>query len=58
MIELMTPQLTLEESGIQDGDIICFQVDISDQGARKFNSQGLSSNPRQFYEVLQKRMKE
>ena len=58
MIELMTPQLTLEESGIQDGDIICFQVDISDQGARKFKSQGLSSNPRQFYEVLQKRVKE
>jgi len=58
MIELMTPQLTLEESGIRDGDIICFQVDISNQGAHKFESQGLCSNPPQFYEVLQKRMKE
>jgi len=54
----MEPQLTLEESKIRDGDIICFQVDISDQGACKFESQGLSSNPGQFYEVLQKRMKE
>ena len=31
MIELMKPKLTFTQSEIQDGDIICFQVDLSDK---------------------------
>ena len=31
MIELMKPKLTFTQSEIQDGDIICFQVEISDK---------------------------
>jgi ubiquitin carboxyl-terminal hydrolase 7 len=31
MIELMKHKLTFAQSEIQDGDLICFQVDISDK---------------------------
>jgi len=31
MIELMKPKLTFAQSEIQDGDVICFQVDLSDK---------------------------
>jgi ubiquitin carboxyl-terminal hydrolase 7 len=31
MIELMKPKLTFAQSEIQDGDIICFQVDLPDK---------------------------
>lgn len=31
MIELMKPKLTFTQSEIQDGDIICFQVDINEK---------------------------
>ena len=58
MIEFMKPGRTLMESEIQDGDIICFQVDISNQGVNKFESQGLCSNPQQFYKMLQNRVTE
>jgi hypothetical protein len=30
MIELMKPKFTFVQSEIQDGDVICFQVDLSD----------------------------
>ena len=30
MIELMKPRSTFTQSEIQDGDVICFQVDIPD----------------------------
>ena len=53
----MEPKYTLEQSVIQDGDIICFQVDIP-YGAQKFESQGLCSNTEQFYKVLQNRERE
>jgi len=56
MIERTKLGSTFAESELQDGDIICFQVDISDRGAQKFKSQGLSSNPHQFYKVLQNRV--
>jgi len=56
MIERTKLGFTFVENGLQDGDIICFQVDISNQGAQKFKSQGLSSNPQQFYKVLQNRV--
>jgi len=30
MIELMKPKLSFSQSEIQDGDIICFQVDLAE----------------------------
>jgi len=56
MIELMRPMFTFAKSDIQNGDIICFQVEISDQEARDLESQGLYSNPVQFYDFLQNRV--
>jgi len=56
LIELMTTQWTLSQSEIQDGDVICFQVVISDQEVRNLESRGLSLNPQQFYDFLQNRM--
>ncbi|TFY81764.1 hypothetical protein EWM64_g2248 [Hericium alpestre] len=56
MIELMKPKLTFQQSEIQDGDIICFQVDISDKEVHDLESQGLYSNPLQFYDFLQNRV--
>ena len=31
MIELMKPKLTFSQSEIQDGDVICFQVDLCEK---------------------------
>jgi ubiquitin carboxyl-terminal hydrolase 7 len=31
MIELMKPKMTFAQSEIQDGDIICFQVDMPEK---------------------------
>lgn len=31
MIELMKPKLSFSQSEIQDGDVICFQVDLSEK---------------------------
>ncbi|KAG2020400.1 ubiquitin carboxyl-terminal hydrolase 5 [Coprinopsis cinerea AmutBmut pab1-1] len=56
MIELMKPKLTFSQSEIQDGDIICFQVDLSEKEITDLDSQGLYSNPVQFYDFLQNRV--
>src|SRR5712671_2737439 len=72
MIECMKPKLTFSQSEIQDGDVICFQVDLSDKEyvcAKLFfvvyliparihdlEIQGLYSNPIQFYDFLQNRV--
>ncbi|KAF8654190.1 hypothetical protein AX16_003719 [Volvariella volvacea WC 439] len=56
MIELMKPKLTFGQSEIQDGDVICFQVDISEKEVHDLESQGLYSNPAQFYDFLQNRV--
>ncbi|KAI0928557.1 hypothetical protein AcW1_005763 [Taiwanofungus camphoratus] len=56
MIELMKPKLTFTQSEIQDGDIICFQVDIPEKEVHDLESQGLYSNPTQFYDFLQNRV--
>ena len=51
MIRLMDPSHTLTQT--YDGDIICFQIDISDEEVHNLESQGLCSNPQQFYSFLQ-----
>ncbi|KAI9510844.1 ubiquitin carboxyl-terminal hydrolase 5 [Russula earlei] len=56
MIELMKPKLTFSQSEIQDGDVICFQVDLSDKEIHDLEIQGLYSNPIQFYDFLQNRV--
>ena len=58
MIELMRPRFTLARGEIQDGDIVCFQVNISGQEAHKLESQGLYSSAKQFYAMLKNRMVE
>ena len=58
MIELMKPEHTFGYIDLQDGDVVCFQVDISDQEARNLESQGLCSDPPQFYKLLQNRATE
>ncbi|KAF9052946.1 hypothetical protein BJ165DRAFT_1413298 [Panaeolus papilionaceus] len=56
MIELMKPKLSFLQSEIQDGDVICFQVDLPDKEIHDHESQGLYSNPVQFYDFLQNRV--
>ena len=56
MVELMRPSETLTQSEIVDGDIICFQVEISDEEAHDLESRGMYSNPKQFYKFLRNRV--
>ncbi|KAH7915018.1 hypothetical protein BJ138DRAFT_1170257 [Hygrophoropsis aurantiaca] len=56
MIELMKQKLTFAQSEIQDGDVICFQVDHPEKEIHDLESQGLYSNPIQFYDFLQNRV--
>lgn len=56
MIELMKPKLSFAQSEIQDGDIICFQVDLPEKEVHDLEMQGLYSNPVQFYDFLQNRV--
>ncbi|PSR74161.1 hypothetical protein PHLCEN_2v10117 [Hermanssonia centrifuga] len=56
MIEMMKLKLTFTQSEIQDGDIICFQVDINDKEIHDLENQGLYSNPTQYYDFLQNRV--
>ncbi|EJD02278.1 cysteine proteinase [Fomitiporia mediterranea MF3/22] len=56
MIELMKAKMTFAQSEIQDGDVICFQVDISEKETHDLESQGLYANPLHFYDFLQNRV--
>ena len=49
----MKHRYTLAQSEIQDGDIICFQIEISDREVRDLESRGSYTNAEQFYEFLQ-----
>ncbi|KAF9649119.1 hypothetical protein BDM02DRAFT_3186537 [Thelephora ganbajun] len=55
-IVFMEPRYTFTQNEIQDGDIICFQVEISGKEVHDLESQGLYSNPPQFYEFLRNRV--
>lgn len=52
----MKPKSTFAQSEIQDGDLICFQVDISEKETHDLESQGLYANPLHFYDFLQNRV--
>ncbi|KAF8350768.1 hypothetical protein F5887DRAFT_1210069 [Amanita rubescens] len=56
MIELMKPKLSFTQSEIQDGDVVCFQVDLPEKEVHDLESQGLYSNPVQYYDFLQNRV--
>lgn len=56
MIELMKPKTTFAQSEIQDGDIICFQVEIPEKEASDIEDQGLHSSPIGYYDFLQNRV--
>ncbi|THU99317.1 cysteine proteinase [Dendrothele bispora CBS 962.96] len=56
MIEQMKPKLSFAQSEIQDGDVICFQVDIPEKEIHDLESQGLHSNPIHYYDFLQNRV--
>lgn len=56
MIEAMKPKMTFAQSEIQDGDVICFQVDLPDKEIHDLESQGLHSNPMGYYDFLQNRV--
>jgi len=57
MIEQMKPKATFQQSEIQDGDVICFQSEMSDKDAHDYEAQSLYSNPIQFYDFLQNQIK-
>lgn len=57
MIEQMKPKATFAQSEIQDGDVICFQVEISDKESQDYEMQSLYSNPIHFYDFLQNQIK-
>ncbi|KAH0446021.1 hypothetical protein IEQ34_025144 [Dendrobium chrysotoxum] len=57
MIEQMKLKATFQQSEIQDGDVICFQAEISEKDAHDYETQSLYSNPIQFYDFLQNQIK-
>lgn len=57
MIEQMKMKATFLQSEIQDGDVICFQTEISEKDAHDYETQSLYSNPIQFYDFLQNQIK-
>ncbi|KLO14677.1 cysteine proteinase [Schizopora paradoxa] len=56
MIEIMKTKTTFAQSEIQDGDVICFQVDINEKETHDLENQGLYSNPISYYDFLQNRV--
>jgi len=56
MIEVMKPKLTFAQSEIQDGDVICFQAELSEKEISDFEHQNMLSTPIQFYDLLQNRV--
>ncbi|KAJ6489907.1 ICP0-binding domain of ubiquitin-specific protease 7-domain-containing protein [Mycena sanguinolenta] len=56
MVGAMNPQLTFYQSKIRDGDIICFEVDISQDERRRLESRGLRSNAISHYDFLHNRV--
>ena len=55
-IELMKPKMTLAQSELQDGDIVCFQVEISEAEIQDYEAQGMYSTPIAHYDYLQNRV--
>ncbi|GAA5919656.1 hypothetical protein JCM1841_005211 [Sporobolomyces salmonicolor] len=56
MIELMKMKATFLQSEIQDGDIVCFQVDMSERELQDLDKQQMFTNPIQFYDFFLNRV--
>ncbi|KAH8833816.1 hypothetical protein DL96DRAFT_465037 [Flagelloscypha sp. PMI_526] len=56
MIEILKQKLSFAQCEIQDGDIVCFQVDISESQAQELEASGMDSNPVKYYDFLQNRV--
>jgi len=56
MILPMKLKRSFNQSELQDGDIISFQAEITDEEARDLESQGLYSDLERFYNFLKHRV--
>ncbi|KAI5451946.1 ubiquitin-specific protease ubp15 [Naganishia albida] len=56
MIELMKQRATFANSEIQDGDVICYQVEMTDKEVSDCEQQQLYASVPQFYDFLQNRV--
>merc|ERR1711939_974889 len=56
MIELMKMKATFTQCEIQDGDIVCFQVDMSEPEMQDLDRQSMFTNPVQFYDFFVNRV--
>lgn len=52
----MKPKMTLAQSELQDGDIVCFQVELSESEVRDYEAQGMNADPISHYDYLQNRV--
>ena len=52
MIEPMKPKMTFQQAEIQDGDIICFQKDLSEAETASVRQAGNYANAKEFYDYL------
>ncbi|RUS34884.1 ICP0-binding domain of ubiquitin-specific protease 7 [Jimgerdemannia flammicorona] len=55
VIKAMTTRATFQQSEIQDGDIICFQKEISDREAAEYKLQAHAATIIEFFEQLVKK---
>ncbi|KAG0181285.1 hypothetical protein DFQ29_008812 [Apophysomyces sp. BC1021] len=56
MIEFMSPKQTFQQAEIQNGDIICFQIAVTEKDAKKMVEQGRHATVREFYTVVHNRI--
>ena len=56
MIEPMKPKSTLQQAEIQDGDIVCFQKQLTDQETVALQHAGSYATAREFYDYLLNRI--
>jgi len=53
LIQCLNPNETFSNSEIQDGDIICVQIEMTREEIKEIESSGLCTNPVEFYKLLQ-----
>ncbi|KAM0756443.1 cysteine proteinase [Meredithblackwellia eburnea MCA 4105] len=56
MIEQMKMKATFLQSEIQDGDIVCFQVEMGEKETQDLDKQGMFTTPSQFYDFFLNRV--
>ncbi len=56
MIELMKMKATFLQSEIQDGDIVCFQVEMQERELQDLDKQSMFTTPIQFYDFFLNRV--